>query len=555
MSPKRLGGLVAVISAVGLMAFLRDRENSLARTTSRARGEALYCRGHRASGRPVTAVIRGDLKVDGLMFACVRCHLTSGFGAAEGRIIAPPIDAESLFHQVTLRYKGVEVSGAPPRRPAYTRESLGRALRTGVDPSGRAFDEAMPRYELDDQDLDALIDYLGSLSQGPAEGVTDGTIRLASVVTDEVPVAEREAMLFALEKYVAFKNAQVQPKETGVDNRSARMATSMLTSRDVAFKRLVLTPWLLRGAQESWPRQLEALYEESPPFALVGGLTTKSWAPIHEFSEAKRLPTLLPLTDLPALSIPNTYTLYVSRGVRQEAEGVARYLAGIGENQGRVVQIVRDTPIGQALRAGFEETSRELGRPPPTTVVVAPGEAIPELGELAQASPAAVLLWDDAMGLSALERLTAGAPMVFVSASALGDAMWTIDEPARAHTYVAWPYRLPSEEERYVSVLEPWLTGPRQLDAPGGTTRQYRVAAGAYAVTQVLTQGLMDLRGRYSRDYLLDVLGMLGDQRLPAFEQLSFGVGLRTVSNGCYVAQLGPGPSPTLIKRSTWLTH
>jgi hypothetical protein len=553
VTPRRIGLLVLVGATLGLGALLLERQRAKARAETLAQGERLYRQGLGSTGQPTKALVRRDLEVDGVMFACVSCHLRSGYGAAEGKIIAPPVDGESLFQPVKLRYKGVEIAGAPLRRPAYTRESLAQVLRTGVDPSGRTLDEAMPRYTLGEADLNALVEYLSSLGGGPSEGVTEGTIRLATVLTDEVPAAEREAFLFTLEKYVAFKNAQTQPRETGVDNRSARMATSMLLSKDVAFKRLVLTPWLLHGKPETWPEQLEAWYEASPPFALIGGLSTQRWEPIHQFCETKRLPTLLPLTDLPARSsATDTYTLYLNKGVAQEAEGVARYLASLGDAPAGVLQIVRDTPAGQALRAGFEETLRQLGQPAPDTVTVAPGAPIPEVG---QRSPSAVVLWDGPEGLAALEGLTAAAPRVFVSATALGEALWTIDERLRERTWVAWPYRLPEQEERYRSILAPWLKGSSAPEASGRSGREYRIAAGAYAVTQVLTQALMDLRGRYSREYLLDVVGMLPDQRLPSFERLSFGVGLHTVANGCHLVQLGPGPAPMLVKRSEWLTH
>lgn len=545
---------VLVASLLGALLLQWDRTS--ARATRQAQGEAMYRLGRLPSGAPMTALIRDDLAVDGEMFACVSCHLASGFGTAEGQLVAPPVDATTLFNPVTLRYKGVEIVGAPPRRPAYTPRTLAQAIRAGVDPTGRTLNEAMPRYAMTDVDAAVLVDYLASLSEVPSEGVTEGTIRLATIMTEDVPAPEREAMLFVLEKYVAFKNAQAQPRETGVDNRSARMATAMLVSRDVAFKKLVLMPWVLRGKPDGWRRQLESLYQAAPPFALVGGISTQSWAPIHEFAEAKRLPTLLPITDLPSLSEENSYTMYATRGLAQEGAGVARYLANLdGEARPRtVIELVRDTPLGRALAAGFDETRRELGQTPARIIRLPRGEPIPDLELGHHDEPAAVLLWDGPEALAALQRLQAPNTRVFLSSTALGDALGSIEEPLRARVSIAWPYRLPDEEEPFAAILHPWLKATTADDARPGA-RVYRVAASAFALTQVLTQGLMDLRGHYSRDYLLEVIGMMKDQRLPSYERLSFGIGQRVLSKGCHVVELGPGESPRLVKKSPWLTH
>jgi hypothetical protein len=88
------------------------------------------------------------------------------------------------------------------RRPAYTDETLAMALWAGVDPAGREFNWTMPRYQLEDRDMEILVFYLQHLSAAPSPGVTDSTIRFATVIAGEVPQQDREAMLAVLEAHI-----------------------------------------------------------------------------------------------------------------------------------------------------------------------------------------------------------------------------------------------------------------------------------------------------------------------------------------------------------------
>ena len=84
-------------------------------------------------------------------------------------------------------------------RPAYTDETLATALRTGEDPSGRKFNDVMPRYALDEHAMKILIFYLKNLSAEISPGVSDTTLGLATVVTEEVSKEDLEAMLSPLQ--------------------------------------------------------------------------------------------------------------------------------------------------------------------------------------------------------------------------------------------------------------------------------------------------------------------------------------------------------------------
>lgn len=87
--------------------------------------------------------------------ACANCHRTrpeaadrSSFG---GRDAGPLLDRASLTGHLERR-------GGPPSR--YDRDAFCLTLRRGVDPAGVMLPRAMPRYEIDERDCDALWRFL-----------------------------------------------------------------------------------------------------------------------------------------------------------------------------------------------------------------------------------------------------------------------------------------------------------------------------------------------------------------------------------------------------------
>jgi hypothetical protein len=174
-------------------------------------GERMYRNGILPSGNPVDAIVMGDIKIDGSMFSCESCHLRGGLGSIEGGVVTPATNGAKLFQAM---YYGRDLTPdersrlpkffqPPAIRPAYTDETLAIAVRDRIGPTGKELNFVMPRYLLDSRDMGILITYLKSLSSEPSPGVTDKTIRFATIITEEVPLEDRTAMLATLENFVA----------------------------------------------------------------------------------------------------------------------------------------------------------------------------------------------------------------------------------------------------------------------------------------------------------------------------------------------------------------
>jgi hypothetical protein len=532
-------------------------------------GERIYREGILPSGEHLRVALKGEQAVPGLTFTCASCHLRSGLGAFDEGVYTPAINGDKLFKPLPRIYKGVEStdSSQPPLRPAYTDSSLSEVLRSGTDPNGRVLGEAMPRYLLDDKDSRLLFAYLRTLSTTFSPGVSDTGIRFATVISEDVRPELRDAMLSSFAFYFNMKNNQIR----GFSNprsgaKSRMMAENMQLSRELTGKSISLARWTLKGAPETWRAQLEEYHRKEPVFALLGGIVTGSWQPVHQFCEEHEIPALLPNSEFPVLSETDWYTLYLSKGYFQEGEGAARFLNSreVARQGGAVVQVVRDAPQAQALAAGFRKTWQEFGQQAPVTLELAPGKALDRDSLqrlLAGRKPAVLLVWDDAAALPALESLAgreAGPGMVFLSARYLGESIWSLKEPLRDLIFLTYPYAF-SSKVAVTGMGKPVVQEDTQKTLKKGAlpvkTEVQKITGQTNALTQLLAQLLMDLKGNYYRDNLLDVAGMMADQPHPLYGRLSFGTGNRYAARGCFVVQLSHGDAPELVKKSGWLVH
>src|SRR5262249_4520690 len=151
----------------------------------------------------------GGGDVAGAMAACAQCHRRSGMGSFEGNRVIPPVAGRFLFQpraQTAADLDGrhargpdfAHAAGRDRPRPPYTREMLLRALRDGIDAAGRPLDLLMPRFAIDDDDADVLVDYLTQLSERWSPGVSADTLRFATVIAPGVDPRRRQAMLDVL---------------------------------------------------------------------------------------------------------------------------------------------------------------------------------------------------------------------------------------------------------------------------------------------------------------------------------------------------------------------
>lgn len=555
--------IVVIIASCFLSCFGDTQAAPLSPADNHRLGEQMYREGILPSGKPMQAVIKGDINVLGTAFSCVSCHLRSGLGSKEGGVLTTPTNGRTLYQQrdfpgvgnnrtvvgMSDKKKGLPSLQPPGARPAYTDATLAAVLRGGMDPSGRLLDPVMPRYNLNDDDMAILISYLKNLSVSYSPGVDNHSINFATVIAEGMPSVQVEAMMEPLESFVKSANKQQKDHEE-------LLVKLRETPRDPTYRPVRLSRWLLKGAPESWRSQLEEYYRREPVFALVAGLSPSTWQPVHDFSEANKIPCILPNTNFPVVSDSDWYTLYFSKGYYLEGSTAARYLRPQDRPAltGNIIQIFRGTPQGRALAEGFEQELKELGLAPAIAIQLNQGEQLTEkrLQDLFDRHhPGVIALWGDAEDLksaAAVPQISNGSITIMASGTYLGTGIWTVPPQVRGTTYITWPYRLPQDEERFARFFTP----------PPGTDQKVSdelriIQSRTYAALLVLTQALRDMKGNFYRDHLFDVISMNPDIEFPLYERLSFGPDQRYASKGCYIVQLSRGDKPELIKKSEWV--
>jgi len=492
-----------------------------------AAGRRLYREGRLASGEAVGALVQGDVPVLGTQMTCQSCHGRSGMGAIESGRIPSALTGPVLF-----------APDAQRRRPAYDERTLARALREGVDSAKRPIDPLMPRFRLSDRDVAALAAYLRQLGSAPPPGVGPTSLRVATLVAGDVAGDVQQAMLDVIEAFVADRNrsgpqrlrgghAPNQPKET--------------------FREWSLDVWRVGGPPATWRAQLDAQYRERPVFALVGGVASETWQPIHDFCESVQMPCLLPDADLPPADDGSFYSLYYSRGLRLEAEITAAALAaeGLAANVTAVVEGGQGSPSREAAAVLARALEQRGGR---MRTLDARSGSGPDaaLARAMRDGISAIVLWlktDGVRRFASNLETGGGAPPLFLSATLLAWRWEGLPTDVRSRAKAVHLSSLPGEPDPALERFRAWAR------ARGLRIREERHQAHAYFACLAFAEGTKHMGRFMSRDYLLDLLDHASSLTayLPLYLRAGMTPGQRVLSRGGYVIDLSGRLKPVWV--------
>jgi len=514
-------------------------------------GRVFYRTGLTSDGNPVPVTSQGDVQSYSDRFPCVGCHRPSGFGSSEGGKYVPIITSDELFRERTAdrarrnrRFLDLFKARQTPEfdadvrmprmRPAYTPETLARAIRVGVDAADRRLSQTMPRYELDAKGMANLVAYLKTLSSTPSPGVDKDTLHIATVVDDRVPGQKRDAMLDTMRAFVKWYNHDIR----GQMFHKGFSPYYRSEFRD-SFRQLALQVWELKGSPDSWPDQLRDYYEDQPVFVELGGLVSGPWKPVDAFCEAKRLPCLFPNTNLPNLENPHYgYSIYFTRGLTLEGEVIARYLGHRDAVPKSVRQICVDQPAGEVPARAFAAAARtELPGTQVTTTVVSSTSALS--ASIAAADGDVLIVWPGDQADAGIEALNANPPKaerIFLPSTALDAARASLSKSRLEQVRLSFPYEKPDAYHPRQYRVRAWF-GSRgvRLSYPRMQLQTY------YALTQ-LQYGLDDIINDFFRDFLVESIEHEAEANLNPgiFPKMALGPGQRFVSKGAYVIALDP---------------
>ncbi|MCP9453473.1 MAG: cytochrome c [Nitrospira sp.] len=165
-------------------------------------GRALYEQGRGVGDREIQGKLGNGVELTGSAAACANCHGRNGRGLNEGGLRAPDIRWSTL----TDRFAPVRQG---PAAVPYDQSSLAQTLTTGQKPDGSMLGPAMPRFDLREAEVSALVEQLIALS-----ATASFTTLPRPIILGLVPPAGRDRMADQLVRLIDQCPETMQPQPT-----------------------------------------------------------------------------------------------------------------------------------------------------------------------------------------------------------------------------------------------------------------------------------------------------------------------------------------------------
>ncbi len=498
-----------LVSASG-SAYAQSNTAGAADVDTVALGRSIYERGIGQSGVPVNG-LRDGKTLSGASVACINCHRSSGLGQVEADILIPPIAGNFLYAKPAEK----RLVNMDPRvskffnqaHEPYTNVSLAAAIREGTNNDGRSMSTVMPRFALNDVEMPALAAYLKQLSVEWSAGVTAGHIHLATVITPEVDAPRRQAFISMMQAIVRQKNGSTVL--TTADQKRTRhhmvSAAELMLGTERTWD---LDIWELQGTSDTWAAQLQARYQQNPPFAIVSGLGAGNWQPVHDFCDHAHVPCWFPSVLLPGASEPSQ-SLYFSGGVALEAAILAKHLTSQIKLPKHLIQITRDDFAGAAAAQNLKTNLAGTGIDVQVRVLpigVALDNALPPLLK-GLGRDSVVMFWLPAQDIASLAAVKPGGHTSYFSALMGRAVEFPLPEAWKRSALWVYPYELPDQRMRNLDYFNIWMAS-RKLPIV-----DLAMQSEVYFAMGFLTDTLSDMMDNLYRDYLIERAETMLSQR------------------------------------------
>lgn len=476
-----------------------------------AAGRIVYREGRSPSGGEITALLGGDATpLPGAALPCASCHGPDGLGRPEGAV------RPSIVTWSELTRPGGHAHERSRHGP-YDARTLGRAIAEGLDPDGGRLDAAMPRYSMAARDLAALVAYLRVLEEERDPGLTDGEVRLGTVLPTAGRLAGTGAALrAALEAAVAEANAG-----GGLNGRKVALVVEGYDAdRDdgrLAARRLLEGP---------------------PVFAMVSGFTPGAEEEVAALAEAGEVPAVGPFTPFAG---GGEQVFHVLGGLSEQARVLVAWGAARPElAHPRAAVLHLPGRSFEAAAAAAVAAAAARGWPAPEVVPV--GEAGPDAGQVAglaaRGVEAVLLLGGDAALAALLDHgATAGfTPFVLAPGTLTARAAAAAPAPFDGRVLLAFPSRpddVGAAGRARLARLRGAAAGGRPQQAGGAGQQVAQVSA--LAAFDVLAEGLRRAGRQLSRARLVAALEGLSGHETGLTPPVSYGPRRRVGALGGYV--------------------
>lgn len=496
----RIRCLLGLLFGLFISALAFAQSESPASSAELELGRRIYNEGMISHDLAVTGIRFGNAATSGAEAACINCHRRSGMGQVEGNVPIPPINGVYLFaaqNEKRIATMDPHVSKQFNQVHApYTDATLAAAIRGGMNNRGQVMNLAMPRYNLNDEQLKAVTTYLKQISAQWSPGVTPTNIHFATVITPDVEPERRKVFIEMMQTIVRRKNGSTMTAKQSKTRHHMISAAELILGTERTWD---LEIWELTGPAQTWAAQLDEKYKNRPAFALLSGLGNSTWQPVHDFCDRQGVPCWFPSIDAPEVQ-NSFYAFYFSRGVQLEADVLGQHLRKTYPLPKRVVQIYRDGDVaksaarslGQSLAgSSIKLESRILAQGVP------PEDAL--RSAIAGVGPEDVaVFWLRPSDIAGLEKISTVPGTAYFS-SVLGKAeQMPLPAAWRKNASLMYLHELPEKRLRNIENFNIWLrTSKIELV-------DQSMQSEVYFAMNFLTDILAEMLDNIYRDYLVE---------------------------------------------------
>ena len=512
-----LCALLATASALAQQTPAPDQQSATSRerglSPQERRGKALYLRGESASGKEITAML-GDIDVPASTLNCAGCHGVRGEGKTEGGVTAGNLTWTNLVKS----YGHTHPSGR--KHGAFDEKLFARSMVQGMDPAGNQLAVAMPRYELTAEDVANLIAYLKRIETDRDPGLTETSIKVATILPKEGALAEMgSVMKEVLTAYFANVN-----DKGGIYNRRIELQTIDAGS-DAA----------------TTAANAKLAVEKGDVFALVSGLSAGADQELAAVTREAEIPFVGPATLLTQTNAREDRNLfYLLAGATQQARALVNFASNRpGLETSRLAIVHSENELGLAAASAIEDQARKNGWNSivKKTFSNQHFDAAAFAGSLRTEGADAVFFLGTG-GEAAFINAAATAnwtPHVFLLGALMGrDLVKTVPMSFKDRVFVSFP-TVPGD------VAPAGLAELRALEekykfAPGHTAAKLNTFAAAKIFTEALKRAGRDL----TREKLITALEGFYEFETGVTPSITFGPNRRVGAMGAYVLSIDP---------------
>lgn len=497
-------------------------------TPQERRGKAIYLRSESPSGKEIVAMV-GEMDLPASTVTCAGCHGLRGEGKTEGGVTAGNL----TWSDLAKPYGHAHPTGR--KHGPFNEKLFARSLVLGLDPAGNEMAVAMPRYKMSAEDMADLIAYLKRIDADRDPGLTETSIKVATILPKEGALAETgAAMKDVLNAYFANINDR-----GGIYNRNIELQTIETGADAAATAANARTP-----------------IENGQVFAMVSGLSAGADKELTALTQESETPFIGPLTLLPQTGFTsNRNVFYLLPGATEQARALVNFAAGKAELRKSPLAIVHSQ---DELALAAAEAIEDQARNKAWSSVVRKAysrerfDAAAIVASLKREGAEAVVLLGTSGEDSAFINAAAAAnwnPHVFLLGPLSGKRLVeTVPLSFKERVFLSFP-TVP------IDISPAGLSEWRELQKKYKfETRHTASQLMAFASAKIFTEALKRAGRDLSREKLVTALEGLYEYETGVTPSITFGPNRRVGAMGAYIVSIDPAKRE-FISASGWVKN